>query len=202
VQERSEELRTLACEQGFQYFSAQEIYRQGWVLTEQGQGKDGIIQMRRGMAATQATGAELAKSFKLAWLAEAYGKVGQPEKGLAVLTEALAFADKTDERVNEAELYRLKGELVLQSGVRGPESQEENQKAKGKGQKAKIHNTQPLAPSTQEAEACFHKAIEIARHQQAKSLELRAAMSLARLRQGKAGAWLSHSKAEFLYTQE
>ena len=93
---------------------------------------------------------------------------------------------KTGERYYEAELYRLKGELSLQSGVRSPRSkvqgQEEKQRATGKGQKAKISNPQPLTPNTQlEAEACFLKAIEIARQQQAKSLELRAVMSLARL---------------------
>jgi predicted ATPase len=82
--------------------------------------------------------------------------------------------DKAGERLWEAELYRLKGELSLQSAVRSPQSE--------------IPNTQHLTPSTQEeAEACFHKAIEIARKQSAKSLELRAVMSLSRLwqQQGK-----------------
>jgi hypothetical protein len=119
--------------------------------------------------------------------------------------------DRTRERVAESELYRLKGQLTLQKfqvpGFRFQVS--ENQKAKGKNQKpalspsaplrinsiegAKIDlNTQHLIPNTQaegerEAEECFHKAIEIARTQQAKSFELRAVMSLARLwqRQGK-----------------
>jgi predicted ATPase len=144
------------------------------VLAEQGQGKEGIVQMHRGMATGRATGAELAKSFGLAWLAEAYGGVGQAEEGLSVLAEALDHVDKSGERVYEAELYRLKGELALQSGVRGPASE--------------IPNTQHLTPSTHiEAEACFHKAIDIARKQQAKSWELRASTSLARLwhRQGK-----------------
>ena len=97
-------------------------------------------------------------------LAEAQGKTGQPEEGLTVLAEALATAKQTGERWYEAELYRLKGALTLQSKVQGPESEVE-----------------------EEAEECFHKAIEIARKQQAKSLELRAMMSLSRLwqRQGK-----------------
>jgi predicted ATPase len=95
-------------------------------------------------------------------LAEACGKVGWVEEGLTVLTEALAFVDKTGTRVYEAELYRLKGEL-LQSSVQSLESR------------------------VKEAEECFHKAIEIARRQSAKSLELRAVMSLSRLwqQQGK-----------------
>ena len=82
--------------------------------------------------------------------------------------------NKTGERFYEAELYRLKGEFVLQSEVRGPES--------------KNSTPQFLTPNPQaEAEACFLKAIDIARKQQAKSLELRAVMSLSRLwqRQGK-----------------
>jgi predicted ATPase len=86
---------------------------------------------------------------------------------LVLLAEALAVAEETRERVYEVELYRLKGELTLQQA---------NQKAKGKGQKAKMETD-----AQGEAEACFCKAIEIARKQQAKSLELRATVSLARL---------------------
>ncbi len=112
----------------------------------------------------------------LALLAEAYGKAGQVEEGLTVLAEALAAVDKNGERMYEAELYRLKGELSLQSGVRSPKSE--------------ITSPQHPAPSSQaeaEAESCFLKAVEIARQQQAKLLELRAVMSLSRLwqQQGK-----------------
>jgi predicted ATPase len=114
-------------------------------------------------------GAELERPHWCALLAEAYGKVGQIEEGLTVLAEALAAVDENGDRYYEAELYRLKGELTLQ---------QENQKSKDKSQ---------ITPSTREAEACFHKAIEIAQKQQAKSWELRATMSLARLwqQQGK-----------------
>jgi predicted ATPase len=100
----------------------------------------------------------------LALLAEAYGKARQAEEGLTVLAEALAAVNKTGERYYEAELHRLKGELTLQAKDQSLRSQVE-----------------------EEAEACFHKAIEIARQQQAKSLELRAVMSLSRLwqQQGK-----------------
>ena len=148
----------LSTEQGFPYWLAFGTMVQGWALAEQGQVEEGIAQMRQSRMSV------LAPSV----LAEAYGKVGQVEEGLAVLTEALAFVDKTGWRVSEAELYRVKGELVLQSGVRGPESENSN--------------PQSLTPNPQaEAEACFLKAIEIARKQQAKSLELRAVMSLSRL---------------------
>src|SRR5207247_8223356 len=112
-------------------------------------------------------------------LAEACEKVGQLEEGLTVLNETLGFVDKTGERFDEAELHRLKGELTLaQSSVPGLASS--------------VPSTQHLAPSTQAeagAEACFLKAIEIARKQQAKSLELRAVMSLSRL-------WQSQGKKD------
>ena len=145
------------------------MYR-GWALAEQWQGKEGIAQIRQGLTAYRATGAEMAVPYFLALLAEAYGKVGEAEQGLAALVEALAQVEQTGERWYEAELYRLKGKLALQSRVQGPES--------------KNPSPLPLAPSTQAeaaAEACFLKAIEIARKQQAKSWELRAVMSLSRL---------------------
>jgi predicted ATPase len=84
-------------------------------------------------------------------LAEAYGSTGRVEEGFSTLAEAQAAADPTD--FYEAELYRLQGELLL-------------------GQ---------TAPAAFQAEACFQRALTIARHQQAKALELRAAISLARL---------------------
>ena len=90
--------------------------------------------------------------------------------------------EKTGERVYEAEVYRLKGELTLQQlKINNVELQ--MTEAKGKGQKAKITNgnRSPSPDAQNEAEVCFHKAIEIAQKQQAKSLELRAVMSLSRL---------------------
>ena len=87
----------------------------GWALAEQGQGEEGIAQIRQGLAALRATGAEVVRPYFLALLAEAYGKVGQTEEGLSVVAEALALVDKTGERFYEAELYRLKGELTLQA---------------------------------------------------------------------------------------
>jgi predicted ATPase len=125
----------------------------GWALTAQGAGAEGITQMRQGLAAFRATGAKIHRPYFLGLLAEAHGKVGQPEEGLTVLVEALAIVDNTEERNWEAELHRQKGQLLLALS-------EENQA---------------------EAEACFHKAIEIARRQSAKSLELRAVMGLSRL---------------------
>jgi predicted ATPase len=102
---------------------------------------------------------------ELALLAEVYGSIGQPEEGLALVDEALALVQKTEERHAESELYRLKGKLLLQRRV-----------------------TQNRKPGVQkEAEEYFRQAITIARKQQAKLFELRAVMSLSRL-------WQQHGK--------
>jgi class 3 adenylate cyclase/predicted ATPase len=181
AQERAEEGVTLATEREFTSGPlAWGMVLRGWALSEQGQREEGITQIRQGMAAWRATGAEIGRTHFLALLAEAYGKAAQVEEGLQLLTEALELVDKSGECFYEAELYRLKGTLTLQL---------EKQKAKSKKQKAKIEtDPRPLTPDPQsEAEAYFHKAIEIARQQQAKSWELRVSTSLARLwqQQGK-----------------
>lgn len=97
--------------------------------------------------------------YYLALLAEAYGKAGRAEEGLILLADALAVAHKTDERWWEAELHRLKGELLLRQAL-------------GDISRSPLHR---------EAETCFRHALDVARRQQAKSLELRAAMSLSQL---------------------
>jgi adenylate cyclase len=158
TQELAETLITLCTEQGEPYWLAGGIVLQGWVLAERGQVEDGIAQMCQGLAAWQATGAEIILPYHLSLLAETHGRRGQAAEGLRVLTEALSLAQQHEEHWWAAELHRLRGALLL--------SQE--------GAKRKVV----------EAEQCFHQALDIARHQQAKSLELRAAMSLARLWQG------------------
>jgi predicted ATPase len=187
VQEQTEVLLTLSREQGFPFWLALGTSRQGWVLAERGQGKEGIAQMHQGLVAQLAMGTKLSRPPSLALLAEAYGKVGQVEEGFTLLAEALALVDKTGDRVSEAELYRLKGMLMLQSKTSLGQTSDKSLTSQNK---SKDTNTQHLTPSTQaeaEAEACFLTAIEISRRQQAKSLELRAAMSLSRLwqQQGK-----------------
>ncbi len=104
---------TLAREHGFPVWLGQGTIIQGWVLAEQGQSEEGISQIRQGLATYQAMGAGVLKSYYLALLAEAFAKAGQEENGLAALAEALAVVDKSGERFYEAELYRLKGELLL-----------------------------------------------------------------------------------------
>jgi predicted ATPase len=133
-------------------------------LIEQGQSEAGIAQMRQGKADYNAAGSEMGHPYQLALLANGYGKMGQAEEGLVLLAEALETVDRTGERYYEAEIHRLKGELLQQAEEGGPNA------------------------SSESPEACFLKAIEVARRQQARSLELRATMSLCRLwqQQGKA----------------
>ena len=159
VQEAAEALMALAREQGFAQSLAASLMNWGRTLAAQGRGEVGIPQLRQGLAAYLATGAELARPLYLAWLAEAYGVGGQPAEGLRVLAEAVAAAQNIGERWYEGERHRLKGDLLLARSVE--------------------HQA--------EAEACFQQALDVARHQQAKSWELRAAMSLGRLwqQQGK-----------------
>jgi predicted ATPase/DNA-binding winged helix-turn-helix (wHTH) protein len=143
----------LCTAQGFALYLARGTILQGWAMAAQGQGAAGLAQMRQGLVAYQATGAAVFRPYYLASLAEAYGQVGQAGEGLALLGEALAAVHKTGERFCEAELYRLKGELLLVCS-------------------AENHG---------EAETCFQHALAVARRQQARAWELRAAMSLSRL---------------------
>jgi TOMM system kinase/cyclase fusion protein len=166
TQERAEAGIALAAEQGFKVLVAQATIFRGWALAKgyaepdarQGRRQEGIAQMQQGLAAWRATGAKVFRPYGLALLAEAYAQVGQIEEGLTLLGEAMAVANDTGERRWEAELHRLKGELLLARA----------------------------AERDAEAETCFHRALDIARRQEARSWELRAAMSLSRLwqRQG------------------
>ena len=127
-------------------------------MAAQGHGAEGIAQIHQGLAALRAAGVELGRAHWLALLAEAYGYVGQTHEGLNVLAEALAAVHHHGGRWWEAELYRLRGELLLH-----------------------------VAAQQEEVEACLQQALAVAHRQQAKSLELRAALSLSRLwqQQGK-----------------
>jgi predicted ATPase len=165
IQQRAKELSALSTEHGFPMTLAFGDVHQGWALAEQGQGKEGIIQIRHAIDTWSATGSTLFfKPFLFAMLAEAYGKAGSPQEGLTLLTDALAVVNTTGERFWEAERYRLKGDLTLQSELRPSQ--------------VKVQD---------EAEVWFHRAIDTSRQQSAKSLELRAVMSLSRLwrQQGK-----------------
>ncbi|WP_349609233.1 MULTISPECIES: adenylate/guanylate cyclase domain-containing protein [Cupriavidus] len=168
AQECAEAAITLSTEQGFPFWLGWATIVQGWALAERESAEDGIARIRGGLTAYHATGAERGRSHFLALLAQAYGKVGQAETGLSVLNEAMDMADRSGERYYEAELHRLKGELMLHcASVRDQAS-----------------------VSGEDVEACFHKAIAVARHQSSRWLELRATLSLARLwqRSGKTEA--------------
>jgi predicted ATPase len=130
----------------------------GWALVEEGRLDEGITQHLRAQAMLQAIGAELGILQHLPLLAEAYRKAEMVPEGLAVLDRALALVQATACRMDEPEVHRLKGELLLTRGGAEPE-----------------------------AEKCFQRAIEVARRQQARSWELRATTSLCRLwqKQGK-----------------
>src|SRR5262249_41034480 len=160
ARERFEAALALASEQRVVQWLPVAQFRQGRGLAAQGHHEEGITQMRQSIAAMQAIGVKMALPWMLDALAEAYGNSGQAEEGLCVLAEAFAMMDDTGERL-EAEHWRIKGELLL--------------------------HAVPDAPA---AEACFQQALAVARRQQAKSFELRAAMSLARLwqAQGKRAA--------------
>jgi predicted ATPase len=183
VREQADALCALSSEQGFPLPLGTGMILRGWALAEQGQGDEGLKQIREGLAVWRATGAE--RFFwpcLLAPLAEAYGHKKEPEEGLTVVAEALAIINTTGESFYEAELYRLKGELTLQKEARGWRPETSLPFSQASNLKPQVSNG-----VTQEAEGYFHRAIEIARQQSAKSLELRAVMSLSRLwrQQGK-----------------
>jgi predicted ATPase len=161
AQERAEAAISLTTAQGFSQFMALGSILHGWTLAQQGQAQEGITQITQGLTAWRVTGSEILRPYLLALLAEAHGTLGEPEAGLTALTEALTLADTTGERWCAPELCRLKGELLLQQH----------------------------ADNQAEAENCFHQALALARNQQAKSFELRAATSLARL-------WQSQGKRD------
>jgi predicted ATPase len=169
AQERTEAAMAISSEQGFPVYLALGTILRGWAQAEQGQANEGIARMRQGLVAYRTTGTRWLEPYVLAILAEAHGNVGQVHEGLQVLTEALDVIHATRERAWEAELYRIKGELLLKSRAQDRESSvQQNEKAR-------------VASPESEAEACFREAMEIARRQEAKSWDLRAAMSLGRL---------------------
>jgi predicted ATPase len=151
----------LSAQLSFPFFLAYGSMLHAWALGEQGRGEEALAEMRQTLADWRAGGAEILRPYFLALLAEVCGRVGRPEEGLAALAEALAAVEATGERWWEPELHRLRGALTL------------------------------LVPEPDEAiaEACFRRALDVARWQHAKSLELRAAMSLSRL-------WQAQDRAE------
>ena len=159
AQRDAEELLALSAEHGFSlYFSYATVFR-GASLTALGQAQEGLPLLTQGLAAMRAAGAVWTTPFALMWLAETYAALNQQGEGLNCLAEAARIIETTEERVGEAELHRLRGDLLNATAD----------------------------PSA--AERSYHQALAVARSQSAKLLELRASISLARLlcKQGKRG---------------
>ena len=159
VHEQAEAAVALSTEQGFPHWAAMGTSLRGWALAMQGQGEAGMAQVRQGIAAWRATGAALLVPYFCTVLAEVSDHLGHTEDGLQALAEAHTLVEQHEERWWEAEVCRLRGVLLLR---------------------------QPGTPQA-EAETWLQRALDVARRQEAKSLELRAAMSLSRLwqQQGK-----------------
>ncbi len=159
VSEHAERVIALSNEHGFVRWLQAGSILQGWVLAEQGQVEAGVAQINQSLATFRSMGWDIGMPNMLSVLAEAYGNNGQPEVGIEVLDEALAMVRRTEEHCYEAELHRLRGELLQDQYAMQDD----------------------LETADQEAETCFQQALEVARRQVARSLELRAAMSLSRL---------------------
>jgi predicted ATPase len=159
VHEHAEAAVVLATEQGFPQWVARGTCLRGWALAVQDHSEEGLAQVRQGIAAWRATGAVLDVPYFCTLLADVSAHLGPTEEGLQALAEAHTLVEQHEERWGEADISRLQGVLLLR---------------------------QPGTPPA-EAEACLQRALDVARRQEAKSLELRAAVSLARLwhRQGK-----------------
>jgi len=153
AQAQADALLTLATEHEFSLMVGHGTFWRGWARAMQGQREVGLIQMHQGLTAIVTTGQTVTRPLYLVLLAELAGHAGQVEEGLRLLAEALIAIEESGRGEVLAEAYRCQGELLLR------------------------HAT----PDTAQAATCFQRALGIARHQQAKSWELRAAISLARL---------------------
>ena len=151
--ERAGATVTVAAEHGFAIFAACGTVLRGWARATHDHAPESLAELSQGMEAYRATGAEFLRPHQLALLAEVCQHQGRGEEGLTALADALVLVEKTDERWLEAELYRLKGESLWRHAD----------------------------PDATKVEHCFQKALEVARHQEAKLLELRATVSLSRL---------------------
>jgi predicted ATPase len=171
TEKRAEQLKALSDEHRLPQYRAWAGVLHGWARAA-ADAAAGIAEMRESLAAYERLGSELSRPHFLGLLAEALGNDGRSEEGLLIVNDALASAERINERYYEAELHRLKGEL--------------------------LNATQPDRHRA-EAEACFHQALDVARGQHAKSLELRAATSLARLRQHQGNAAEARSMLADIY---
>jgi len=185
AQELADAAIAVSNEHGLVLYQAMATITRNWALTAQGRQEEAIEQMRQGLAAYQATGTEVIRPHFLALLSEALIRARKLDEGIRVLEDALAVAHSNGERYYESELYRLKGELLLKQSTGGVVS-----KVAAVGMAGAVYKVAAVGknivaepPSVTNAEACFRQSIKIAQQQRAKSLELRAVMSVARLYQ-------------------
>lgn len=171
VKERASALMTLTAERGFAHWHATATILHGWGVAAGGAVNEGIAEMNRGLVEKQATGAQLKVPYYLGLLAAAYASMSQESKALLLLDDAMARVRRTKERWFEAELHRLRGEVLRSSPGN--------------------HRTQ--------AEACLGKALSVAQEQEAKLWELRAATSLAQLRAGQGRRTEAHDLLAPIY---
>ena len=174
----AETLLTLTRTHGFAGWLPNGMLWRGWALAQQGQADAGLPEMHQGLTILRTAGIELNRPRSLMALAEACTQAGQPAAGLAALTEAWTLIQRTGGYLYEAELYRLYGEITLRLGA---------VEAGDFGNHTILTDAPLLQWPVSSPEAAFQTAIALAQRQQVKSLELRAAMSLARLwqQQGK-----------------
>ncbi len=160
VKQRAEEMIAISRQQKFPLWMGFGKILQGWALAEQGDGDQGVAQIRHSMSTAHGTGIQMFRPFCLGLLAQAYSQAGNFEAAIAASDEALGVVEQNGERWYQAELHRLQGEWLLRRG-----------------------------DADARAEECFSRALDVAGRQQARSLELRAAMSLGRL-------WLKQQKSQ------
>jgi predicted ATPase len=153
VEERANASIALSNEHGFAHWLARCQVLQGWAMAQAGHGRVAVERIREGLSATAATGSGLWEPFLLGLLAEALSVAGEIDEGLAVVAQGLAAANVSGQFGANAELHRLRGELLR-----------------------RLHN-----PDPRELESCFRKGIAVARKQGSRGFELRAAVNLARL---------------------
>jgi DNA-binding winged helix-turn-helix (wHTH) protein/predicted ATPase len=180
AEQRVEALVALSSELALPYWGAQSAMQHGWALVQRGDHAGGAARVRTVLDAWRAEGRALLAPSYLGVIGEALGATGEPERGIDALDEALAEIERTGERWWEAEILRLKGALLLKSPSRTADAKRRR---------------------AAEAEGCFERALGVARHQRARSLELRAATSLARLRGADAATLLLLQEVHARFTE-
>ncbi len=187
VQAYAERAMAHASAQAFLYWLAQATMLRGWAQAMQGDTEEGLAQIQRGLTIYQTPEDALSKPYPLSLLAEVYELRGQIDQGLDVLEQALTLVEQGGVCWWQAELFRLKGELLLKRGINSERQRMEENRQWTINRDQHTSRLPPPTKTISEAEGCFHKALTLAHRQQAKSLEWRAAMSLSRLwqQQGK-----------------